>query len=89
MTAYQYLRHLKQHGICLGDDQNKGIASNSQLNRWLKQGAVRINGLFAKPTDEIRNPIDDLVFFPGAKRQTTLWNTEAWNRPCRDIPPRT
>jgi hypothetical protein len=46
--------------------------SRSEVKRWLEQGAIRINGKFPKPHECVYFPIEDLVFFPGAKRQTTF-----------------
>lgn len=46
--------------------------SKREVRQWLEQGAVRINGKFPKPQDFVEFPISDLVFFPQAKRQTTL-----------------
>jgi hypothetical protein len=38
----------------------------------LEQKAVRINRQFPGPDDLIEFPVEDLVFFPGGKRKTTL-----------------
>ncbi len=49
-----------------------GRPSNSELVRWLNDGAVVINGIKPKPNDFIEYPIKELVFFPNGKRRTTL-----------------
>ena len=54
----------------------KSLASNSELRRWLKDGAVDINGKRPQPNDEIQFPITRLVFFSHKPRQTTIWREE-------------
>lgn len=49
-----------------------GKPSNSELRRWLKNKSVRINQVFPRAEDFVEWPITDLVFFPGAKSQTTI-----------------
>ena len=46
--------------------------SKRQLRQWLEQGAIRVNGKFPEPQNHVNSPITDLVFFPGAKSQTTM-----------------
>lgn len=46
--------------------------SGSELRRWLDQGAVIINGKTPKAAEEVEFPIEQLVFFPKAKRRTTV-----------------
>lgn len=72
--AFQFLWQLGEEWHCLpwSQNTNDGKVSKSQLRRWLEEGAVRINHKFPKPWDTVLWPIEDLVFFPGAKRQTTL-----------------
>lgn len=44
-------------------------ASNSEVRRWLEQGAVHINGQPARPADEIGpGDVESLVLFPKAPR---------------------
>lgn len=51
---------------------NSNTPSKREVRQWLDQGAVRINGKFPKAHETVLFPITDLVFFPGAKRQTTF-----------------
>lgn len=51
---------------------NSTTPSKRELRQWLDDGAVRINGKFPKAHEYVAFPITDLVYFPGAKRQTTL-----------------
>ena len=46
--------------------------SNSEIRKWLNDGAVQINGVIPKPGDEIEFPIKELVFFSKSKRRTTI-----------------
>jgi len=61
--------HIRPHSKEPG---NSGPASNSEIKRWLEQGSVRLNGLFPKPDWVFPAKVDDLVFFPGSKSQTTF-----------------
>lgn len=73
MTILDFLKMLRDEwSCCPADDMGRGMASNAQLKRWLKQGAIRVNGKFPGPWDEVEFPIEDLVFFPGGKRKTTV-----------------
>ncbi len=47
-------------------------ATNTEIKRWLKNGAVIINGKKPNVNDEIKIPITELVFFPKGKRKTTM-----------------
>lgn len=51
---------------------NSTSPSKREARQWLDDGAVRINGKFPKAHEYVEFPITDLVFFPGAKRQTTI-----------------
>jgi hypothetical protein len=51
---------------------NSAVPSRRELRQWLDDGAVRINGTFPKAHEYVEFPITDLVYFPGAKRQTTI-----------------
>lgn len=46
--------------------------SNSEMFRWLKEGAVIINGKTPGPNDEIEYPITQLIFFPSSKKRRTV-----------------
>ncbi len=49
-----------------------GKPSNSELRRWLEKGSVQINGCRPKPSEIVRWPISELVYFLGSVSQTTL-----------------
>jgi len=51
---------------------NNTSPSKREVRQWLDDGAVRINGKFPKAHESVEFPITDLVFFPGATRQTTI-----------------
>lgn len=54
-------------------EENK-VASNSALNRWLKQGAFQINGEAASPDEVLDFPVWSLVLFARSKtKRVTLF----------------
>ena len=63
LKSIPHLPHSVEHG--------KQRPSNSEIYRWLKSGSVIINGERPQPNDEIELPVNELVFFPSAKRKTT------------------
>ena len=70
MKAIEYLKDLPREWL-----PKNGIGtpvSNSELGRWLKDGAVVINESRPKSLDEVTFPIKRLVFFPKGKRKTTI-----------------
>jgi hypothetical protein len=52
--------------------ERTGKPTNSEVRRWLENGAVSINGLHPKPKDLVSYPVWNLVFFPNSKRRTTM-----------------
>lgn len=79
MTAIEYLKWLRDSiylplgtGSANIDSEPNGVfrkikvkaPSNSQLFRWLNEGAVEISEKRLKPNDEVRLPITSLVLFP-------------------------
>lgn len=48
------------------------IASNSELRRWIEDGALEVDGKKVKPNEELNFPIQSVVLF-GAGRKITLW----------------
>lgn len=49
-------------------------ATNSEIRRWFKNKAIRINGMCPDWNDSVTFPVTDLVFFPKSdKRRTTLF----------------
>jgi hypothetical protein len=49
-----------------------GLPSNAELRRWLKSGAVIVNGRKPGPAAIVEWPIEELVFFPSGKLKTTI-----------------
>jgi len=48
-------------------------ASGSELRRWIKNGAIEINGACPRDFDHaLEHPITSLVLFPKGKRRTTI-----------------
>ncbi len=49
-------------------------ASNGEVRRWMRDGAVLINAKRAMPSDEVdRESVRSLVFFPNSRtRRTTV-----------------
>ena len=72
--AFRVLWDLGQEWSCLPGNphQSDGKMTKSELRRILDSGSVRINQKFPKSVDFVDFPINDLVFFSGSKRQTTL-----------------
>lgn len=46
--------------------------SRSELRRLLDSGGVQINGLRPKAEEDMKLPINELIFFPNSKRKTTI-----------------
>ena len=70
----KHLWRMKGGGCCPGSQEGemRGKPSNSELRRWLKNGAVIVNGQRPKPGDTIEWPITELVFFPSGIQKTTI-----------------
>jgi hypothetical protein len=71
MNAWMFLRDL--HTIChfqTREGRLAGEASAPELKRWLKNGAVVINGEKIAWDAEIEFPVTSLVLFP--RRPVTL-----------------
>lgn len=71
MTALQFLTHLRDDFKCgpNSDDQGRKPVSNSQYFRWLSSGAITFNGEKLGPRDEIKFPLNEVVFFPRNERK--------------------
>ena len=73
MTGIEYLRVLRALGcLPMSAEGRHPEASNSEIRRWLEQGAVEINGARIRPDQEMPDLVVSLVFFPGGKRRTTM-----------------
>jgi hypothetical protein len=76
MTALDVLKELRASGIVFFPWRKKdgGIIaqpSNSDLFRWLNEGAVELNGVCPKAKDEATFPVTSLVFFPKKPQSRT------------------
>jgi hypothetical protein len=74
-SAYRILQRLRDDefgipGMMIHNIYEK--VSNSELLRWLRNSAIHINEKAVKPEEIIDVPIKSLIFFPNAKRKTTL-----------------
>ena len=73
MTAFEYLKFIKEHGyLPMSIERPCTEATNTEIKRWLKNGAVIINGKKPDVNDVVELPITELVFFPKGKRKTTM-----------------
>lgn len=54
-----------------GTAENNGLASNSEIRRWLDQSAVIINGKKPKAKEMITLPVTQLIFFPKSEKSRT------------------
>lgn len=54
-----------------GTAENNGLASNSEVRRWLDQSAVIINGKKPKAKEKITLPVTQLIFFPKSEKSRT------------------
>lgn len=75
-TALEFLMRVHHSGTSekggFWSRELKGVASNSELRRWLEQSAVRFNGKGMKPKDMLDFPLHSVVLFPKANRITIL-----------------
>jgi hypothetical protein len=49
-----------------------GMASRSEVKRWLKMGAVEIDRVKVGMDTKLHFPILDVIFFPNGKARTTM-----------------
>lgn len=52
--------------------ERMGLASKSEIGRWLRAGAVLVNGEVAEFNERLDFPLISLVLFPKGKRITML-----------------
>lgn len=71
IKAFDYLKSIPRSWIPKSLI-HKGDSSNSEVYRWLKEGAVIINGRKPQPNEYVEYPVKELTFFPAGKRKTTL-----------------
>ena len=82
MAALQYMIRVHEfpHGKPDGKaktgfwshEQNR-IASNSELRRWIQQGAILFNGERMEPNEPIDFPLNSVILFPKSdKKRITI-----------------
>ena len=77
-TALDFV--MRVHRLCHTDEKPvgfwsrelKGVASNSEVRRWMENSAVRFNGKAMKPKDMLDFPLLSVVLFPKGDRITIL-----------------
>lgn len=70
MNAWEFLMDINK--VCFFMSRERtGKASNSELKRWVKNQALKINGENVKWDEEIDFPIISVVLFP--KHPVTLF----------------
>jgi len=62
-TALEYLNGLRP-AVPYSVEKPCTLPSNGELKRWLKDGAVQVNGEPLRVEDNMNFPIFSLVFFP-------------------------
>ena len=71
MTAWEYMREL--HSVChFWQPERARRASNSDLKRWLENGAVLFNGELVAWDEAIDFRVWSLVLWPKSPRRTTI-----------------
>lgn len=71
MNAFEYLKTL--HEVCqfqTREGAKIGLASNSELRRWLRNGVLVMNGRKVGEQDALPYPITSVYLFP--KHRVTL-----------------
>ena len=77
-TAFEFVlrihrfRHTDERPVGFWSREFKGVASNSEVKRWLENSAIRFNGKAMKPKDMLDFPLHSVVLFPKAERITLL-----------------
>lgn len=72
MIALEFLKLLRDEVYCVPrskEGARVALPSNSELVRWCKNGAMRLNGVSVAFSDTISFPVTDLVFFPKNRKQ--------------------
>ena len=52
--------------------ERKAVATNSEIRRWFKQGAIEVNGIKVKADTEWPKEVNSLILFSNGDRKTTL-----------------
>lgn len=71
MTGWMYLREL--HTVCqFHSKERTGLATNSELKRWLQNQTVLLNGRRIRWDEEVDFPVYQLVLHPEKCKTTIL-----------------
>ena len=69
MTAHRFIIQL--HQLCrFYSRERKGLASNSEIKRWIMNRSVIMNGEAVEWNEEMDFTIDSLVLFPKGRTVT-------------------
>jgi hypothetical protein len=69
MTGWEYLRKL--NSVCQFHSRERtGVATNSELKRWLQNQSIQLNGRRIKWNEEVDFPVEQLILFPKRNRVT-------------------
>lgn len=77
-TAFEFIMRIHRFRNCdakpmgFWSKELNGLASNSEVKRWLENSAIRFNGKPLKPKDMLDFPLYSVVLFPKADRITIL-----------------
>lgn len=71
LTGWEFMRSLHKT-CCFQSRERVGLASNSELKRWLQDKAVLVNGEPLGWDEDMDFPIFSLVLFPKGRRVTLL-----------------
>ena len=73
MTYWQHMINL--HKVCsfqTREGKKVGVASNSEFKRWLKNQAIRVQGVPVKWDDVVIFPLLSLTLFTNKKKVTII-----------------
>lgn len=78
LTAFQALLHINQNCQFMSIEVKSEKASNSEIKRWLNQGAIHVNSQAINAQDPWPPAIRSLVMFPKSpkRRCTLIWNPD-------------
>ncbi|QDH83694.1 hypothetical protein [Achromobacter phage Motura] len=73
MKARDWLAELNKQCQFGSREQRGKKVTRAELQRWLDQKAVLINGETVKQDEELDFPIISVVLHPASKHRTTIW----------------
>lgn len=75
MTMLEWL--FSMHEICHFQSIEKpGVASKSELRRWIANGAIEINHWKYQANEELPMIVTAIMFPNGKRRSTLVWNLQ-------------